>query len=607
MHKKKVPFSVVRQLLAKKKIEINFQDYVILDLNQCKLSEIPEFVFRFTNLEVLILSNNQISKIPTRIKGLAGLKVLILKNNYLDELPKDIGSLKNLQSLHLGSNNFSSFPIDVIQKLPNIKRLWLNNNKIKDVPYNDLAKLQKLVKLYIKENPLSYTDSYISFFLGEDILMDYLRSYKTNHLNIETKKVHLREIHLENIGPFKEVDLHLDKNITCIVGKNGSGKTILLRSIALGLVGYDRKRQIGISEDRVKELQKIENSIASIPDTEDELISREKGKIFLNYKVDNYTFKNVIVIDEEERQNPVWNITSENQKALFDNHNRTRIPIIGFGQSRVGNDSSNNDFSALINNIGDNRLSKFSHWIVSNNNIYNEYKDNRKQAEAEKYKQKIDITFKMISEILNEQIEFYRRMGKEMIVKTQINPDGIPARLLSLGFQNALGWIGYFIQAMSEHYKNSEEFWNENAICLIDEIDLYLHPQWQYSPLKVLSEKFCNTQFIVTTHSPLILSNLHQNQIHILNNDCTISKPQFETYGAPVERLLKLVMDTTERPYWVQYKLDKYIRLIEDSQSDADLEKAIEYKEAELSEIDNYDPILMNGQVMLNMKMKFAK
>lgn len=46
------------------------------------------------------------------------------------------------------------------------------------------------------------------------------------------------------------------------------------------------------------------------------------------------------------------------------------------------------------------------------------------------------------------------------------------------------------------------------GIVLIDEIELHMHPQWQRKILNVLRKVFPNIQFIVTTHSPQVLSEL---------------------------------------------------------------------------------------------------
>jgi predicted ATP-binding protein involved in virulence len=50
------------------------------------------------------------------------------------------------------------------------------------------------------------------------------------------------------------------------------------------------------------------------------------------------------------------------------------------------------------------------------------------------------------------------------------------------------------------------------GVVLIDEIDLHLHPQWQMTILKMLTEVFPRVQFITTTHSPIVLSETKQDE-----------------------------------------------------------------------------------------------
>jgi predicted ATP-binding protein involved in virulence len=58
---------------------------------------------------------------------------------------------------------------------------------------------------------------------------------------------------------------------------------------------------------------------------------------------------------------------------------------------------------------------------------------------------------------------------------------------------------------MFDSHIDSENPLAEPAVVLIDEIDLHLHPKWQRDLLDWLSDLCPNTQFIVTTHSPLIV------------------------------------------------------------------------------------------------------
>jgi len=58
---------------------------------------------------------------------------------------------------------------------------------------------------------------------------------------------------------------------------------------------------------------------------------------------------------------------------------------------------------------------------------------------------------------------------------------------------------------MVERYADSADPLAEPAVVLVDEIDLHLHPSWQRKLIGFLTERFPNTQFIATAHSPLVV------------------------------------------------------------------------------------------------------
>ncbi len=68
-----------------------------------------------------------------------------------------------------------------------------------------------------------------------------------------------------------------------------------------------------------------------------------------------------------------------------------------------------------------------------------------------------------------------------------------------------LSWVIDFTSRLIELHPDSENPPAEPAVCLVDEIDLHLHPVWQRKVIGYLSERFPNTQFIVTAHSPLVV------------------------------------------------------------------------------------------------------
>lgn len=60
------------------------------------------------------------------------------------------------------------------------------------------------------------------------------------------------------------------------------------------------------------------------------------------------------------------------------------------------------------------------------------------------------------------------------------------------------------------------------GVVIIDEVDLYLHPNWQRHILKDLAKAFPLIQFIVSTHSPFIIQSLDRNQLISFDKDVNV-------------------------------------------------------------------------------------
>ncbi|EDN69750.1 conserved hypothetical protein [Beggiatoa sp. PS] len=101
------------------------------------------------------------------------------------------------------------------------------------------------------------------------------------------------------------------------------------------------------------------------------------------------------------------------------------------------------------------------------------------------------------------------------------------------------------------------------GVVLIDEIDLHLHPSWQRAIVPNLIEIFPNCQFIITTHSSLVLSNVSHKNVIILE-DFQAVKITPHTYGRDNNSILYDLMGVNQRPDDIQQQLDKVYELIEE-------------------------------------------
>ena len=110
-----------------------------------------------------------------------------------------------------------------------------------------------------------------------------------------------------------------------------------------------------------------------------------------------------------------------------------------------------------------------------------------------------------------------------------------------------------------------------SAIILIDEIELHLHPKWQREVLKRLCNIFRASQFIVTTHSPLVLGESPARCVRFLefcDKGKVIRTLPTETFGMDANRILQELMGAPVRNRKVASALKNLFELIDQDNFD---------------------------------------
>lgn len=104
-----------------------------------------------------------------------------------------------------------------------------------------------------------------------------------------------------------------------------------------------------------------------------------------------------------------------------------------------------------------------------------------------------------------------------------------------------------------------------NGVVLIDEVELHLHPAWQRKVIPTLRDTFPNCQFIVTTHSPQVISNVKPSGIYVLEAtpESVVVKHPDSSYGRDTNRILEDLMAVPERPQEVKERLIQLSQLID--------------------------------------------
>jgi predicted ATP-binding protein involved in virulence len=93
---------------------------------------------------------------------------------------------------------------------------------------------------------------------------------------------------------------------------------------------------------------------------------------------------------------------------------------------------------------------------------------------------------------------------------------------------------------------NVDVDYNQQAIVMIDEIEAHLHVELQRRILPFLTEMFPNVQFIVSTHSPFVMTSLNNVIVYDLEKNERLDNPSFYSYDTVVESFLDTSMYSDE-------------------------------------------------------------
>lgn len=389
----------------------------------------------------------------------------------------------------------------------------------------------------------------------------------------------IEELHLKNFRCFKELDITFPKsNLAVFIGLNGSGKSAILDAIALLLESNQKELTFNPNlkskykykykaEDILTDSTKIENEI-SIKDDWAEIVS------WKNIYENNRTKK----IDKKEEL-PIIPTYEKFNCTYYKAYNK-EIYAINNSNSGV----ENTDFDS------------FDNWFKETEDFENELKifnEDFKFSDA-----KLDVVRKSMSTFFsnlsgkkfsnlkakrvfidNRKKQTYKNEAKKYESFLVIQSDGKEFKLSQLSEGERLlihivGDIAYRLtmiywqdfpdtkQKDDSYIKNVME---SNGIVLIDEIELHLHPQWQREVLPALQKTFPNIQFIVTTHSPQVLSNLKKEEVFILkDNKISEFKPYVE--GRDSNSILSEIFGVSERPKIFQDKLNEVYKAIDNQE-----------------------------------------
>lgn len=146
----------------------------------------------------------------------------------------------------------------------------------------------------------------------------------------------------------------------------------------------------------------------------------------------------------------------------------------------------------------------------------------------------------------------YQAKTSDLVADKQIadgqKPITVEVGQMSSGEKHIIALVGDLVRRVVAANLREEVLGDGNAIgecyglVLIDELDLHLHPKWQYHILSNLRKHFANIHFGITSHSPFVTADSEAENIEILGE----GTPSYSE-GHGVEYILSELMDVDPR------------------------------------------------------------
>lgn len=373
--------------------------------------------------------------------------------------------------------------------------------------------------------------------------------------------MYLRKLHIRNMKLLRDVAIDFTgednepRPFTMFVGENGLCKTTLLQAIALAASGADRANQLAepssyldlrhpapVTIEAELSFSAAYHEHRTYPGLEDipladppRLVSHiEIEPTFDVFRgVSGYAHESGAAIKTTEELAPLAGKRIENKRLFFSPLSEARgrnLPhwfVAAYGVSRTLPVPASATSDEIASPSRDRLLSLFKGTRIIGTGFADLLPPDRAEALTAHLQQAFvehallpHATALSLRARGNIKSAADRAKAHRLTLDWKGHKVDVPTIWLSQGYQAMMAWVADLVgQVWWEAEKSVVPLAEMEGICLVDELDLYLHPRWQAGLVRALKATFPRIQFIATTHSPMVLPGLRPEEVLRLEQD----------------------------------------------------------------------------------------
>jgi predicted ATP-binding protein involved in virulence len=360
----------------------------------------------------------------------------------------------------------------------------------------------------------------------------------------------LERLRLDSFRCFGELEVQFDEKLTVFIAENGGGKTTILDALAEGLKAYLAHLKVkGYKQDKilsrdvkVGQLAARVDLVTDVTFAHTEIYKNEQEQMIAELHKDE-TLVTFSITTNQKIEKEEQNLFFEKAEPFY-KHSDANLPVLAYyGGDSVAVDYKTKEKTSFdrLDMVYKNALNParfdftpFYNWYKHSEDIALRTADKQSpdfltiDSMLSKIKTAIEIILNDVTDTLT--YSNLRLNNKLLMGMDKKQADGgvqfIEISQFSAGEKALFAFVAdlglRLLHATPlEKRQDAKDVVEDDTIgvirgkgiVLIDEVDLHLHPKWQRKIVGKLQQIFPEVQFIMTTHSPSILSNLYSKHI----------------------------------------------------------------------------------------------